>query len=86
MSDIGAKLTHRLADAAGADDTYCLALQKQRPIGAMVELMLLAIVVSAVKAARKMQESGQDVLGHRADIAVAARGGDNHVTPPQVSA
>ena len=52
----------------------------------MVEAMLLAIVVGAVKSSRKMEESGQHILGHRADIAVAARGGDDHVTSPQVTA
>jgi AcrB/AcrD/AcrF family len=82
----GAELTDRLADTTGTDDTHRLALQKHRSIGAMVEAMLSAVVVGAVKASRKVEEGGQDILRHRADIAVAARSGDDHVTSPQISA
>ena len=82
----GSQSSSRLMSLAGAHALVRIPPGDQGiRAGAMVEAMLLAIVVGAVKSSRKVQERGQDVLGHRADIAVAARSGDDHVAPPQIS-
>src|SRR6266851_2734647 len=61
------------------------APERRGPISTRVKAMMLLIAVGALETAREKQKSSEHVLSHRPGIAVAARGGDDHVALPQVA-
>src|SRR5206468_5984747 len=80
----GAQGSDRLPDPAGADDTHGLAFDLDWPVGTVIELLLLLVASRPVQPASEVEKAGQDILGHRPGVAVAARRGDRDITAPQI--
>src|ERR1700730_17708921 len=82
----GAEPADIAADAAGADDAGGLALDQQRPIGAMIENAFGAVDGGAMQALGKMQNTRHRVFGHGARAPDAARGCHRHIAAPEIAA
>jgi hypothetical protein len=76
---------HLATDAAGADDAQGLALQQQRPIGAVVECAGRAVIQRAVQFLGEMQDTGDGIFRHRKNAAHAARCRHRDVAAPQIA-
>ena len=70
---------------AGADDAGRLALDQQRPIGAVLEFSGVAIGDGAVEAFGEVQYAGDGILRHGQRVAGAARRRHHDVAAPQIA-
>ena len=61
-----AELCHFPADAARADNACGLVPEHNGIVSLMLEPMASLVPVAPMKPAREVEESGQDILGHRA--------------------
>src|SRR5471032_631308 len=75
-----------LSDPAGSDNTYGLALDQQRSIGAMIKGSSCAIDRGAVEAHREIQNAGDRIFGDRKGVRRAPRGRHHDVAGPQIAA
>src|SRR5229473_2009787 len=73
-------------DPAGTDDQRGLALDQERPIGAMIEGAGRPVADRAVEALGEMEEAGHRIFRHRQRVAGAARGRHRDIAAPEVAA